>query len=262
MKFGVVDGPWPRALGERHGGPRASWICIDRQRTTDNGQLTVSFSQSTITRVNPPVQHGTQLLLSWTRAHHGTVYQVYLNQELSLERHRVVVSIPLPTAISRIDVGTVGPGESQVDFAPRVAAGPCAAGDALVARRYYQGADIVGFHIYGRNTRGRHRLHDGRGDRAGLRRGNHHGRVRLRRLRPRGYGQSAGATRGPRSRSGGTWNWGVKPFDTAGNEGPAQTAAVTIAAPPLPPAPFSDMTRLQYTYDRSTKQGTLNWNAS
>jgi hypothetical protein len=78
-----------------------------------------------------------------------------------------------------------------------------------------------------------------------------------------GFGQAAGAyswTSQPLS--GGTWNWGVKPFDTAGNEGPAQTAAVTIAAPPVPPAPFTDMTRLQYTYNNSTKQATLAWNAS
>lgn len=78
-----------------------------------------------------------------------------------------------------------------------------------------------------------------------------------------GFGQSAGTyswTSQPLS--GGTWNWGVKPFDTAGNEGPAQTAAVTIAAPPLPPAPFPDMTRLSYTYSSTTKQATLAWNAS
>jgi hypothetical protein len=78
-----------------------------------------------------------------------------------------------------------------------------------------------------------------------------------------GLGQSAGAyswTSQPLS--GGTWNWGVKPFDIAGNEGPAQAAAVTIAAPPLPPAPFADMTRLRYTYSNSTTQVSLAWNAS
>jgi hypothetical protein len=78
-----------------------------------------------------------------------------------------------------------------------------------------------------------------------------------------GLGQSAGAyswTSQPLS--GGTWNWGVKPFDIAGNEGPAQATAVTIAAPPLPPAPFPDMTRLQYTYSHSTTQASLAWNAS
>ena len=78
-----------------------------------------------------------------------------------------------------------------------------------------------------------------------------------------GFGQSAGSyswTSQPLS--GGTWNWGVKPFDTAGNEGSAQTTAVTIAAPPLPPAPFPNMTRLQYTYTISTNQVTLDWNAS
>ena len=33
----------------------------------------------------------------------------------------------------------------------------------------------------------------------------------------------------------------------------AQTTAVTIAAPPLPPAPFPNMTRLQYTYSTTRR---------
>jgi hypothetical protein len=62
--------------------------------------------------------------------------------------------------------------------------------------------------------------------------------------------------------SGGVWNWAVKPFDAAGNEGSAQTAAVTINAPPSAPAPFAGQTRLVYSYNPATKSVTLNWNAS
>ena len=106
----------------------------------------------------------------------------------------------------------------------------------------FQGTDIAGFHVYGEDTPGggidyttilatvpayiAGIITDGFGY-GGFGQG--------------GFGQSAGAyswTSQPLAP--GTWNWGVKPFDIAGNEGPAQTTAVTIAAPPLPPAPFRE----------------------
>jgi hypothetical protein len=225
----------------------------------------VSFSQSSITSVNPPVQYGTQLLLSWaSSAPDGTLYQVYLNQQLVWSGVGLSCSIPLPTAISRIDIGTVGTGDTQVDFASELAPAPARQATLSWLGGTYEGVDIAGFHIYGEQTPGggidyttilatvpayiAGMITDGFGY-GGFGQG--------------GFGQSAGAyswTSQPVS--GGTWNWGVKPFDTAGNEGPAMTAAVTIAAPPLPPAPFSGTTRLQYTYGNSTKQATLNWNAS
>jgi hypothetical protein len=225
----------------------------------------VSFSQSSITCVHPPVQHGTQLLLSWvSSAPAGTLYQVYLNQQLVWSGVGLACSIPLPTAISRIDIGTVGPGDTQVDFVSELATAPARQATLSWLGGTYQGPDIAGFHIYGEQSPGggidyttilatvpayvAGIITDGFGY-GGFGQG--------------GFGQSAGAyswTSQPRS--GGTWNWGVKPFDAAGNEGPAQAAAVMIAAPPLPPSPFSDMTRLQSTYNSSSRQVTLNWNAS
>ena len=70
----------------------------------------------------------------------------------------------------------------QTNFQP-VAAAPHAAGDALMARWYVSrsGHRRVPY-IRGASSWGRHRLHDGPGDRAGLRRGNHHRRVWLWRL--------------------------------------------------------------------------------
>ena len=61
---------------------------------------------------------------------------------------------------------------------------------------------------------------------------------------------------------GGTWAWGVKPFDYAGNEGSSEMASVPVNAPPLPPAPFPDRTSLHYIYTRSTRQAELEWNLS
>jgi hypothetical protein len=42
------------------------------------------------------------------------------------------------------------------------------------------------------------------------------------------------------------WNYGVKPFDTAGNEGAARTASAFICVPPREVAIFADRTRLHY----------------
>jgi hypothetical protein len=225
----------------------------------------MSFSQSSITSVNPPVQYGTQLLLSWTSsAPAGTTYQVYLNQQLVWSGVGLSCSIPLPTAIARIDIGSVGVAESQVHFLAELPPGQARQVTLSWLGGTFLGADIAGFHIYGELSPGAGIdyttvlatvpayvagiITEGFGY-GGFGQG--------------GFGQSAGAyswTSQPLS--GGTWNWGVKPFDTAGNEGPAQATAVTIAAPPLPPAPFPDMTRLNYTYSSATKQATLAWNAS
>ena len=57
----------------------------------------MSFSQSSITSVSPPVQQGAQLLLSWTSsAPPGTVYQVYLNQQLAWTGVGLSCTIPVP----------------------------------------------------------------------------------------------------------------------------------------------------------------------
>jgi hypothetical protein len=225
----------------------------------------MSFSQSSISSVNPPVQHGSQLLLSWTSsAPSGSVYQVYLNRELVWSGLGRSCSIPLPTAISRIDIGTVGSAEAQVFFADELPATPARRATLSWLGGTYQDADIAGFHIYGEHAPGNGIdytiilatvpayiagiITDGFGY-GGFGQG--------------GFAESAGSyswTSQPLS--GGTWNWGVKPFDTAGNEGPAATTIVAIAAPPLEPAPFPDRTRLHYTYDFALKEITLNWNAS
>lgn len=225
----------------------------------------MSFSQSSITNVNPPVQQGTQLLLSWaSSAPAGTVYQVYLNQQLVWTGVGLSCSIPAPTAISRIDIGTIDQADIQINVQPELPPAPARQVTLSWLGGTYQGADIAGFHVYGEPSPGggidystivatvpayvAGIITDGFGY-GGFGQG--------------GFGQSAALyswTSQPLS--GGTWNWGIKPFDTAGNEGSAQTTAVTIAAPPLPPAPFSNMTRLQYTYSQSARQVTLNWNAS
>jgi hypothetical protein len=230
-----------------------------------DGRFDVSFSQTSITNVNPPVQQGAQLLLSWTSsAPPGTVYQVYLNQQLVWTGVGLACTVPVPTAISRIDIGTVLPADTQTNFQSALTPSPARQATLSWLGGTYLGTDIAGFHVYGEHTPGggidytailatvpayvAGIITDGFGY-GGFGQG--------------GFGQSAASySWTSQSLSGGTWNWGIKPFDTAGNEGSAQTIAVTIAAPPLPPAPFPNATRLQYTYNTSTRQLTLNWNAS
>jgi hypothetical protein len=225
----------------------------------------MSFSQADITGVDPPVQHGTELLLSWTStAAAGTRFQVYLNQQLAWSGFGLNCSIPLPDAISRIDIGTVGPGEAQVKFGSSLPPAPARQVTLQWLGGTYEAADLAGFHVYGELTPGggidwttilstipaytAGIITDGFGY-GGYRQG--------------GYGAAAGSyswTSGPLS--SGTWNWAVIPFDSAGNEGSAQMTAVAITAPPLPPAPFPNTTRLHYGYDSTSNQTTLYWNAS
>jgi hypothetical protein len=225
----------------------------------------MSFSQSTITRVNPPVQSGTQLLLSWASSSpEGTLYQVYLDQRLVWSGVGLSCSIPLPSAISRVDIGTVASAEAQAHLQAALPPAPARQTTLSWLGGTFQGADIAGFHIYGEVTPGggidyttvlttipayvAGIITDGFGY-GGFGQG--------------GFSQSAGVyswTSQPLS--GGVWNWAVKSFDNAGNEGSAQTVAVAITAPPLPPGPFPNMTRLQYTYERTAEQAVLAWNAS
>jgi hypothetical protein len=216
----------------------------------------MSFSQQSISSVNPPVQLGTQLLLSWTSsAPAGTLFQVYVDRRLAWSGTGRSCSIALPTAISRIDIGTVAPGEAQTSFAAELPGSPARLATLSWLGGTFESVDIAGFHIYGEGFPGggidyTDLLATVPAYVAGI-------------ITPEfgyggfgqsGFGESAGSyTWTSQPLSGGTWLWAVKPFDLAGNEGPAATTAVTIAAPPLPASPFPHMNRLSYVYHASAK---------
>jgi len=224
------------------------------------------FSQASILSVSPPVQYGTEILLSWTsNAPAGLVFQVYLDLQLVWTGSGTTAPIPLPyVAVSRIDIGTVGLANRYVSYASSLPGAPERVAELSWLGGSYEGSDIAGFHVYGEHSPGSGidyttilgtvpaytagMITDGFGY-GGFGQG--------------GFGESAGSyswTSG--TLTSGTWQWGVKPYDQAGNEGTAQTTAVGITAPPLPPAPFPDRTRLHYTYSQPTKKATLTWNAS
>ncbi len=240
------------------------------------------FHQDVILSVNPPVQQGMNLLLSWTALPLGgwgeagwgeglfgeggaVFFQVYSAQELQWHGDTNHVVIPAPHEKTRLDIGTVGRGEELLSFASSLPGGSPA------KRRVeldwlggtFEGADIAGFHIYSEPSPGAGvdyahildtitaypsgKIVDGWG---------------LGGWGLGGWGASAGSyswTSAPLY--SGTWEFAVVPFDIPGNEGSAMTVSQAILVPPNEPAPFPDRTRLHYTMIAGPR-AVLTWNAS
>jgi hypothetical protein len=228
-----------------------------------------TFSQLYLKSVNPPVQTGTELLLSWTllpvAAGLGLWSQVYVDDALVWYGTSTSTSIPLPSELVRIDIGTVSAANARTSYGGTLPASPDLQAQLSWIGGTYEGADLAGFNVYGEHTPGggidyMDVLGNVPAYTAGIvTDGYGYG----------GYGQggyglsSASYTWTSAVLSSGTWSFGVKPVDTWGNEGTAVTTTVTIVAPPLEPAPFADRSRLHYTYVGSpTYEATLTWNAS
>ena len=223
------------------------------------------FSQTSILNLNPPVAHGSQLLVSWTTtAAAGTLFQVYLEGALMYAGVATSCAIPMPLSVGRIDVGTVAPGERQVNFSSSLPPRPPRHATLSWQGGTYLGSDLVAFNVYGESSAGAGINYtkalasvpaytpgvvtDGYGN-GGYGQG--------------GYGLASGSyswTSPPLA--GGVWNWGVCPVDSAGNVGPPQTTSVALSAPPAPPAPLAFNSRLEYQYNPTTRQATLTWNPS
>ncbi len=223
------------------------------------------WTQQYITEVNPPVQYGTELYLSWdSDAPPGLVFQVYENDQLVWTGSSTYCTLPLPQHLVRFDIGTVGFTQRNTSFASLLPPAPLLQAELTWLGGTFEGSDIAGFHIYGEETAGSGIdytdilatipaytagvITDGFG----------YG----------GFGQGGfGAAPGSYSwtsdaLSSGTWHFAVVPFDTSGNEGAGATTSVVIVAPPGEPAPFADRTRLHYSWNATTDEVTLSWNAS
>lgn len=225
----------------------------------------MSFSQATITAVTIH-RDQSELFVSWSSsAAEGAVFQVYVDEALAWEGTERFTWLPTAPDGVRIDVGTISPGDQGTVFAGSLAsiARPHRASLSWYGGTY-EADDIEGYHVYGEATPGGGVSYavalatlpaydtDPPADGWGV---GKWGRG--------GWGRAASEyawTSSPLT--GGTWTFAVKPYDVAGNEGGGSTCAVVIAAPPKPPSPFSDGTRLHYTYDVATHKATLIWNAS
>ena len=224
------------------------------------------FDQGTITAVNPPLRKGGEVFLSWTSsAPTGTPFQIYVNHALAWSGQRLWAWVPVPAGPVRIDLGAVGVGEETIDFtrvtgfgAGGFGSGTYGAVDLVPSgpnRRAlltwsggsYLGASLAGFHVYGEATPG-----------GGI---NYAAALATITAYPAGidtsgFGMGAFGSGGFGAVAGtytwqsdplpaGTWHFGIKPFDTAGNEGTAATVAATIASPPRQPAAYPDQTFLR-----------------
>ena len=253
----------------------------------------MAFSQSSITDVAAPVIRNGQVFLSWTSsAPAGTWLQVYLNAELAWFGQRTSVWTPVPSGPVRIDIGAVisgfgldgfgaggfssAVGLEGTDYSSALPVTPKRRAELSWLGGYFEGIDLAGFHVYGEAKAGGGvnyakalqtiTAYPAGIDTSGFGLGG---------FGSGGFGQAAGTydwTSEPLA--SGTWTFAVKPFDEAGNEGTAVTAAVAIAAPPLEPALYPDgITRLHYTlleYGQlpfgfggfGNVESVLTWNAS
>lgn len=237
----------------------------------------MAFSQATITEVMPPKVSGRQVYLSWSSSSPaGTIFQVYINQQLTWSGQRRWTWVPIPAGPQRIDIGTVDADEGLVDFSAFLPAAPI----RRVTLSWQSGPDaagtLAGFKVYGSSTPGGPISYttplatitaypadirtDGFGF-AGFGAG--------------GFGRAPGTyawTSAPLA--AGSWSFAIISFDVAGNTGTPYLTTVAVLAPPREPGLFSDgVTRLEYALDSFGQVGfgaggfgmpaaTLTWNAS
>jgi hypothetical protein len=243
----------------------AGWVWCPTAVVVPGSSLFEGWTQQYITSVNPPVQYGTELYLSWeSNPPSGLVFQVYENGQLVWRGRSTYCTLPLPQSKVRFDIGTVGSAEATVSFAEELPPAPLLQAKLTWLGGTFEAPDIAGFHVYGEESPGAGVdytnilatipaytagvITDGYGY-GGFGQG--------------GFGVSAGSYSWiSDALSAGTWHFAVVPFDSSGNEGTGATTAVSITAPPLEPAPFSDRSRLQYVWSPTTGAITLAWNAS
>lgn len=214
----------------------------------------------------------TDLFVAWTSTEaDGTVFQVYYNRELVWSGTERKTRVPYDgTARCRIDVGFVGSAEGHTDYSASLPSGT-GTGDRVtltwLGGTYLDPTgndDVQGFRVYMSTVAGGAVSYaspvadiaaygsteplDGYG---------------LGGYGEGGYGRSASNYSWTSNPLGpGVWNFAIKSYDSAGNEGTASTTSKTVAAPPRPPAVYSDGTRLRYTYNATTHVPTLTWQAS
>lgn len=227
------------------------------------------FDQTAIVEVRPPTWDGATLQLSWTStAPSGTTFQVYVGRRLAWYGTSRWVALTMPDSRVRIDVGTVGPGEATIDYSSMLTP---TAGDRVtltwLGGSYLDPAgsdDVQGFRVFGSRRPGWDV--DFTGPLAEI--PAYPGGVPIDGFGIGGFGQGGFGRAASTYRwtsaalAPGTWTFTVIPFDVAGNEGLRTTLTTTIVAPPRPPAPEPDGTRLRYSYDPDTRRAKLSWNPS
>lgn len=226
----------------------------------------MGFSQATITAVNPPQYWGAQVCLSWTSSlPSGTWFQIYLDQTLSWFGQSTRTRLPVPpNGVTRIDIGTVLPGEEQTSFSSDLPSAPGRRAQLSWLGGTFEGLDIAGFSVFGSKAAGgtidyTTALADVTAYPSGI----YTDGFGLGGFGLGGFGEAPSTyTWTSDSLTAGTWFFAVTPYDRAGNVGTVVTTSIDIVAPPLAPAPNADGTRLTYAFEPSLEKATLTWNAS
>jgi hypothetical protein len=233
----------------------------------------MAFSQSVISGVAVQAD-GPEIFITWqSSAPDGTIFQVYVDHRLSWfgSARRCHAPIPpgLPGRNIWVDVGTVAPAEAGTDFSAGLASLVRGSGSpqlSWLGGTYLDTSgrdDLQGFRIYRSDSAGGPIdlsapvdevpaypggwICDGFG---------------LGGFGLGGFGRAATEYAWTsESLPAGVWQFGVVPYDREGNNrGTGQTVGVTVNAPPRPPAPSADGSRLTYSYSGpATRQVTLNW---
>lgn len=226
----------------------------------------MAFSQSSITSVKL-VREDDTLAVRWTSsAAAGTIFQVYMDGKRAWSGTAKVARFPWPSTRVQIEVGTVAAGEALTDFSGSLPA-PGGSGDR--ATLTWLGGSYLGdtsdFRIYRSATAGG--AIDYTGPIAIVEA--YPASVALDGFGMGGFGKGgfglAATTYSWTSPPlpSGPWSFGIVAVDSAGNEtGTPVTTTIAISSRPYPPAPFSDLKRLHYTYNAGTRVATLSWNAA
>ena len=226
----------------------------------------MAFSQSTITAVNPPQYWGAQVYLTWqSSSPSGTWFQIYLDQALSWFGQSTSARMPVPPiGVNRVDIGTVLPGEEQTDFSSSLPAAPERRAQLSWLGGTFEGTDIAGFRVYGSAAAGGAVNYAAiLADITAYPSGIYTDGFGLGGFGGGGWGESASTyTWTSDSLTAGTWSYGVRAYDAAGNLGTVAATSVVITVPPLAPAVDPAGLRLEYTYNASTYEIHLFWLAS
>lgn len=205
---------------------------------------------------------GCDLVVSWTSsAPAGTTFQVYLDRRLAWWGASTRARFPWPRQSVRVDVGAVAAGQGPTDLSGSLPAAPADRARLDWLGGTFLSPTIQGFRVFGSTAAGQPVSYSAPVDVLPA----YHGATTdgwgLGGYDQGGWGQAASAyswTSGPLGP--GLWGFAVVPFDAAGNPaGTPATAAVTIAAPPRPPAPDALGRRLTYSLDAPTRVATLHW---
>ena len=210
------------------------------------------FDESTVVSINPEKWNGNQVWISWVPTASGLLWQVYINAALAYEGSATGAWMAAPSgSANRVNIGSILASEAGTDFSASLPPAP-----ARRAKLTWQGgtglaSDIEGFKIYWGASPGSAVSYSTA--------------IADIKAFPGGSPVASGNyqwTSDPLT--SGVYHFGIRPYDSAGNEGTTQETTVTIAVPPLPPAAYPTGERLRYTFhpNGGSPTVTLNWNAS